>query len=101
MFTQILIVRYMINSWELGLIGIGTILLIQIYVLKLFDRLMFIGNSIKKFYQVISEASEMLDIMNTPHEIQNHTNHKIKVHDGRIVLDNVDFSYVPETKVFE
>lgn len=101
MFTQILIVRYMINSWELGLIGIGTILLIQIYVLKLFDRLMFIGNSIKKFYQVISEASEMLDIMNTPHEIQNHTNHKIKVHDGRIVLDKADFSYVPETKVFE
>ena len=101
MFTQVLIIRYMIRSWETGLIGVGTILLIQIYVLKLFDRLMFIGNSIKKFYQVISEASEMLEIMDTPHEIQNRTHNKMKVHDGRIVLDNVDFSYIADTKVFE
>ncbi len=101
MLTQILIVRFMIRWWELSTISIWTILLIQIYVLKLFDRLMFIGNSIKKFYQTISEASEMLEIMHTPHEIQNRTHNKMKVHDGRIVLENVDFSYVADTKVFE
>jgi ABC-type multidrug transport system fused ATPase/permease subunit len=62
---------------------------------------MFIGNAIKHLYQTISGASEMLEIMHTPHEIQNHTHNKMKVHDGRIVLDNVDFSYVADTKVFE
>ena len=99
--TQILIVRFMIKGWEMSVISIGTILLIQIYVLNLFNRLMFIGSSIKRFYQTISEASEMLEIMDTPHEIANKANVKIKVNEWRIVLDNVEFSYVPETKVFE
>ena len=101
MITQVLIVRYMIKSWEVWLIGVWTILLIQIYVLRLFDRLSSIGNSIKRFYQVVSEASEMLEIMDTPHEIQNHTHNKIKVREWRIILDNVEFSYTPEAKVFE
>jgi hypothetical protein len=42
---------------------------------------MFIGSSIKRFYQTISEASEMLEIMDTPHEIANKANVKIKVNE--------------------
>lgn len=100
MITQILIVWFMIKWREVSAISIWTILLIQIYVLQLFNRLMFIGNSIKKFYQIISEGSEMLEIMDTPHEIQNHSTAHLKVHDWRIILDNVEFSYVADTKVF-
>ena len=101
MVTQILIVRYMIKAWEVWTISIGTILLIQIYILNLFGSLMFIGNAIKHLYQTISGASEMLDIMDIPHEIKNRTNKKIKVREWRIVLDDVEFSYVADTKVFE
>jgi ABC-type multidrug transport system fused ATPase/permease subunit len=43
----------------------------------------------------------MLEILNTPHEIQDHTNKKIKILHGKIDFDNVTFSYSEEKKVFE
>jgi ABC-type multidrug transport system fused ATPase/permease subunit len=36
----------------------------------------------------------MLEILNTPHEIQDHTNKKIKISSGRIDFENVTFSYI-------
>lgn len=63
MISQILIVKYMIDAWSVHAISIGTILLIQLYVFTLFNRLMFIGGAFKRFYQIVSEASEMLEIM--------------------------------------
>ena len=61
---------------------------------------MFVGNSIKKFYQTVSESAEMLEILQTSHEIQDYTNESLLVKDGKIVFRNVDFAYGEAENVF-
>ncbi len=43
----------------------------------------------------------MLEILNTPHEVKDHTNKKIKVLNWKIDLENVTFSYIEWKNVFD
>ena len=43
----------------------------------------------------------MLEILNTPHEIQDHTNKKLKIGHGKIDFENVTFNYIDGKNVFD
>jgi len=46
---------------------------------RLFDELRSIGNVFRHLYESFSEAAEMLEILDEPHEVVDHTSTKLKV----------------------
>jgi ABC-type multidrug transport system fused ATPase/permease subunit len=43
----------------------------------------------------------MLEILETPHEIQDISDEKLHIHDGKIEFKEVNFHYVKENPVFQ
>jgi len=80
--------------WQKGLVTVGDFVLIQIYILGLFNRIWNIGQNLRQLYDAFADATEMLDIMELPHGIQDTAGAKeLKVSDGAIVFANVGFEY--------
>ena len=75
------------------------IVLLQTYILRLIDFLWGIGQTLRHTFIAISEASEILQIIDTPHEIQDKSSKKLKLQHGAISFSNVNFSY-GENQIF-
>lgn len=88
-----------IRMWGNGTISLGMIVLLQTYILRLIDFLWGIGQTLRHTFIAISEASEILKIIDTPHEIQDKSNKKLKVKQGEIRFEGIDFSY-GENQIF-
>ena len=74
-------------------------MLLQTYILRLIDFLWGIGQTLRHTFIAISEASEILQIIDTPHEIQDKSSKKLKLQHGAISFNNVNFSY-GENQIF-
>jgi ATP-binding cassette subfamily B protein len=80
--------------WQKGIMTVGDFVLIQIYVLGLFNRIWSIGQNMRQLYDAFADATEMLDIMELPHEIQDAQGAKpLTVTEGAIAFDHVRFEY--------
>jgi ATP-binding cassette subfamily B protein len=80
--------------WQKGLVTIGDFVLIQVYVIGLFNRIWNIGQNMRQLYDAFADATEMLDIMELPHEIQDVPSAKsLVVTSGAISFDHVRFEY--------
>ena len=88
-----------IRMWGNGTISLGMIVLLQTYILRLIDFLWGVGQTLRHTFIAISEASEILKIIDTPHEIQDKSDKKLKVKQGEIRFEGVDFSY-GENQIF-
>ena len=88
-----------IRMWGNGTISLGMIVLLQTYILRLIDFLWGIGQTLRHTFIAISEASEILKIIDTPHEIQDKSDKKLKVKHGEIRFEGVDFNY-GENQIF-
>lgn len=88
-----------IRMWWNGTISLGMIVLLQTYILRLIDFLWGIGQTLRHTFIAISEASEILQIIDTPHEIQDKSSKKLKLQHGAISFNNVNFSY-GENEIF-
>ena len=71
-----------IRMWGNGTISLGMIVLLQTYILRLIDFLWGIGQTLRHTFIAISEASK-----------------KLKVKQGEIRFEGVDFSY-GENQIF-
>jgi len=56
--------------WERGLVTIGDFVLIQSYLLVLFNRLVSMNRELRRFYDSFADAGEMVEILEMPHEIK-------------------------------
>ncbi len=91
-----------IHYWTLGLLTLGDFALIQAYLLGTFDRLVGLNQQLRRFYDSIADASEMIDILELPQEVQDAAGAApLTVSRGAIALSDVDFYFNPETPVFE
>ena len=79
----------------------SVILLVQMYVVRISNQLSNIKHILKAMSRALWESTEMLEILNTPHEIQDHTNKKLKIWNWKIDFDNVTFNYIDWKNVFE
>ena len=80
--------------WEQGIVTVGDFVLIQIYILGLMNRIWGIGRNMRQLYDAFADATEMLDILETPHAIQDIANAKpLQVGEGAIVFEHVHFEY--------
>jgi len=55
--------------WREGLVTVGDFALIQAYLLTTFDRLNGINRELRRFYEGVADATEMIDILEMPHEV--------------------------------
>ena len=91
-----------IRLWSQGLITIGTFVLMQSYLLTLMSRLWDFGRVIRDIYESTAEAREMVDILQTPHQVTDAKDAtKLQVIQGAIVLDRLSFRYHQKRNVLE
>ncbi len=85
---------YALKLWREGLVTIGDFVLIQTYLINMFDRLWDFGRIIRYYYEAMADAQEMTEILEKPHEIVDIPKAKqLKVSEGKIEFVDVDFSY--------
>ena len=82
------------------LIQASVVILVQMYLVKITNELSNVRYILKALSRTLWESKEMLEILNTPHEIQDHTDKKLKVWNGKIDFENVTFSYIEWKNVF-
>ncbi len=80
--------------WQQGLMTVGDFVLIQIYVLGLFNRIWSIGQNMRQLYDAFADATEMLDIMELPHGIVDAPDAApLQLGAGAMSFDSVRFEY--------
>ena len=87
--------------WKGGTISIGLFILLQIYLFRLLDQMRNIGNVFRYLYQSFSESAEMIEILETPHEVIDNTDMKLNIHEGKIDFRQVDFHYLAGKPIFQ
>ncbi len=94
-------IYFSIRAWWTWLIPASVILLVQMYVVRIANQLSNVRHILKSMSRALWESTEMLEILNTPHEIQDHTDKKLKITSGKIDFEWVDFGYIDWSKIFD
>ncbi|MBI3335579.1 MAG: ATP-binding cassette domain-containing protein [Candidatus Portnoybacteria bacterium] len=83
-----------IRFWNVGLLTLGDLVLLQVYLISIFSHLWDFGRVIRNIYKNLANAEEMVEIFNTPYEIQDKPNAKdLVVSKGEIEFKEVNFTY--------
>ncbi len=91
-----------INLWEQGTVSIGDFVLLQTYLIVIFENVWNFGRVIRHFYSDLADASEMTGILTMPHDIVDNADaKKLIISKGEIVFDAVDFNYNETRKIIE
>lgn len=90
--------------WKWGLLTIGDFALIQAYLIGTFERMIANHGELRRFYDAFADASEMLEILETPHGIKDISGAKpIITTQNEIEFKNVEFYFqksIPVLKDF-
>ncbi len=98
---QIIILYMMINLWLKGSISTGMIVLIQVFMFKVFDELWDLGKSMVRFFKSLAEAKEMTDIFDQkPDMLDIKNSEKCLISGGKINFEKVNFEYIRDYNVF-
>ncbi len=88
-----------IKLWQKGAVSIGDFVLLQSYLILIFENLWNIGRDIRRIYESLSEAEEMTEILIKPHEIMDKPTAKpLKVKNGEICFRDISFRYEDNAK---
>ncbi|MDB5225427.1 MAG: hypothetical protein JWL87_379 [Candidatus Adlerbacteria bacterium] len=88
--------------WRQGELTLGDFVLIQAYLLTVFNLLMGIGFNLRRFYDAFADAGEMLAILQTPHEIRDKKGAKrLRVDTGEVWFDDVSFNFHKGTPILQ
>ena len=91
---EIGIYYFAIGLWQKGLLTIGDFVLIQAFLINLFMRVWDFGRILRNVYERLADAEEMVEILETPHEIVDVAKAKeLKVTAGKIEFKNIKFNY--------
>jgi ATP-binding cassette subfamily B protein len=86
--------------WRQGMLTLGDFVLIQSYLLTVFNQLMGIGFNLRRFYDAFSDAGEMVAILETPHEVRDKKGASVlTVERGEVWFDDVSFRFQDATPV--
>ena len=91
----------MITLWLKDQISTGTVVLIQTYMVIVFEQLWDFSNSLARFMKSASDMKETIDIFEiTPDILDPQKPERLKIKDGRILLKDISFKYSMGGKVF-
>lgn len=92
--VEFLLFYFALKYWQVGLITIGSFVLIQVYFISLGSRLWDFSRLVRDLYQSFANAKEMVDIMLLPHEIRDiPTATILKVSKGEVRFDEISFNF--------
>jgi len=94
-------IYFAIKARWAGLIPASIIILVQMYVIRIANQLSNVRHILKSMSRALWESTEMLEILNTPHEIIDNTDQKLAITSGKINFENVVFSYDGWDNIFE
>ncbi len=87
--------------WQQGLFTVGDFVLVQVYLLSVFRSLEEINRLLRRVGDGYSDATEMISVLNTLHEVDDVPRAKaLRVSDGRIEFKAVDFHFHTEKGIF-
>jgi ATP-binding cassette subfamily B protein len=85
---------YALKLWRAGLFTVGDFVLLQTYLIQIFDHLWGIGRNIRKTYEALADADEMTEILLAPIGVKDIPGaSKLKVRSGRVDFTGVNFGY--------
>ena len=100
--VQFFALYFSINLWLNDQITVGTIILVQTLFVSSFYNMWNLQSTITRFYRALSDASEMIETLNSKIEIKDkEKTEEIRIQRGEIEFKNVDFSYQKDNKVFD
>jgi ATP-binding cassette, subfamily B, bacterial len=99
-FFEIGAIYLAIKARSDGIISAWVIILIQVYIFKVFEQLFGVRQIFKQVNRAIGESSEMLEILDEQHEILDHSDAKLYVESGRVEFVNVKFAYTDGNPIF-
>jgi ATP-binding cassette subfamily B protein len=80
--------------WQKGLLTVGDFVLIQVYLIGLFERLINLNRELRRFFDAYADAAEMVEILEAPHEIQDWRGAiPLTVKKGKVIFKSVGFSF--------
>lgn len=83
-----------VSLWQAGLLTVGDFVLLQGYLITLFERSWNLGRVIRHSYEALADAAEIVEILETPHEIRNSKIAKpLVIKKGKLSFENVTFRY--------
>jgi ATP-binding cassette subfamily B protein len=92
--VQSIILYVMIRLWLQGEITTGTVILVQTYLIIVFDKVWDFCNSLTRFMKLASDMKELVDVFEIPPEIKDPENpEKLKITEGHIIFKDVSFTY--------
>lgn len=102
-FLEVGIVGYALYLWYQGDITVGTIVLLQAYVLATFNALFHMGKAITDVTRSFSDAQEMVEIFEQEPDVLNAKHSEVcAIQKGAIAFDSINFTYEKtKEKVFE
>src|SRR3989338_6761164 len=99
--VQSITLYLMIILWLQSKISIGTVVLVETYMVVVANNLWDLGNAFTRFMKSIADMKEMVDIFEIIPDILDPKNpEKLKIRDGHIVFKNVFFKYNLGHKIF-
>lgn len=92
--AQSVLLYIMIKLWLRNQISTGTVVLVQTYMVIIFDRLWDLGNSLTRFMKSAADMKEMLDIFDIiPSILDPKHPEPLEMKNGHLVFNAVSFKY--------
>ncbi|MES2134931.1 MAG: ABC transporter ATP-binding protein [Patescibacteria group bacterium] len=100
--AEFLIFWYAVPLWAEGAIGIGTLVLVQVYLFQLASQLWDFGRIIRTLYELFADSKEMVEIMTLPHEIKDAPDaRELSVQNGEVEFRGVSFNFQAKNKILD
>ena len=101
MVVQAVVLYFIVKNWIAGTMTTGTLVLIQTYMIVIFERLWDLGKATTKFMESTADMKEVIDIFEIVPDILDPENPEaLKTKEGEIEFKNVSFVYDSGQKVF-
>ncbi len=92
---------YLIHYWQLEKISTGDFVFVFNIAFAIMNQLWFLGNSMADLFREIGVSRQALSLISSPHEIIDSPEAKnLKIIQGQISFENVNFCYHPGINIF-
>jgi ATP-binding cassette subfamily B protein len=99
---EVVITGIALHLWLRGDLSSGTVVMTQWYMMSLFGAMFQMNRSFGRFVQSLAEASEMIEIFETPTDVSdNKHTQKIRSIQGEVALQHLTFAYADGLPVFQ
>ncbi len=101
-FSEVALLAAAVYLWNRGVLTVGDFVLIQVYILGLMNRIWDIGHTLRRLNDSFADASEMIDILELPHEISDIANAPdLTVTNGEIEYRQVEFNFAADRSILD